>query len=88
MVNWLKGNELQLDDWTWGCRINSIQVSAQELRVFGLFIVTGDSSVLVDYDTVTEEMIVSFMIILLHLHLMMFFDEKSFEQKEKTHPHF
>lgn len=56
-----------------------MQVSVQELRVFGLVIVTSDSSDLVDYDPVTEEMIVSFMnniVVLLHLHLMVFFDEK------------
>lgn len=61
MVNWLEGNELQLDDWTWGCRINSVQVSVIELTLFELLIVSRDSFDLVDYDMVTGKTIVSFM---------------------------
>lgn len=61
MVNWLEGNELELDDWTWGCRINSMQVSVLELRLFALCIAAIDGFDLVDYDTVSGEMIVSLM---------------------------
>lgn len=59
MVNWLEGNELQLDDWTQDCRVNSMQVSAQELGLFELFIVASGSFDLTDYDMVTGGMMVS-----------------------------
>lgn len=53
MVNWLEGNELQLNDWTWGCRINSVQNSVLELRLFRLFTLSSGSFDLVDFGIVT-----------------------------------